>query len=57
LNSNAAVLESGALGGDTSPYLPQSKCGSASPANCGLGGTVNTITNPRLLRLALMLQF
>ncbi|MBV8845528.1 MAG: TonB-dependent receptor [Bryobacterales bacterium] len=57
LNSNAAVLESGALGSDAAPLLPKSSCSSSSPANCGLGGTVNTITNPRLLRLALMLQF
>jgi len=57
LNSNAAVLESGALGSDTSPYLPKSACTSSSPASCGLGGVVNTITNPRLMRLALMLQF
>jgi hypothetical protein len=57
LNSNAAVLESGALGTDAAPYLPKSACASTSPANCGLGGTVNTITNPRLMRLAVLLQF
>ena len=57
MNSNAAVIEAVALGGDTSPYLPKSACTSSSPANCGLGGTVNTITNPRLLRLALLFRF
>jgi len=57
LNSNAAVLESTALGADTSPYLQKSQCGSGTAANCGLGGTVNTITNPRLLRLALLFRF
>jgi hypothetical protein len=56
-NSNAAVLESTSLGSDTSPYLPKSMCGSGTAANCGLGGTVNTITNPRLLRLAVLFRF
>ena len=57
LNSNAAVIESGALGTDAAPFLPKSSCTSSSPANCGLGGTVNTITNPRLMRFAVLLQF
>jgi hypothetical protein len=57
LNSNAAVVEAVALGADTSPYLPKSACGTGTAANCGLGGTVNTITNPRLLRLALLFRF
>ena len=57
LNSNAAVIESGALGSDAAPYLPKSACTSSSPANCGLGGTVNTITNPRLMRFAVLFQF
>ncbi|HZY58894.1 MAG TPA: hypothetical protein VFE56_03975, partial [Candidatus Binataceae bacterium] len=35
LNSKAAVAESVALGGDTSPYLPKSASTSSSPANCG----------------------
>jgi len=56
-NSNAAILESGALGADAAPYLPKSACvGNANPA-CGLGGTVNVITNPRLLRLAVLFRF
>jgi hypothetical protein len=57
LNSNAAVAESVSLGGDASPFLPKSACGSGTAANCGLGGTVTTITNPRLLRLALLFRF
>jgi hypothetical protein len=57
LNSNAAVSESVSLGGDASPFLPKSACTSSSPANCGLGGTVTTITNPRIMRLALLFRF
>jgi Carboxypeptidase regulatory-like domain len=57
LNSNAAVSESVSLGSDASPFLPKSACGGSSAANCGLGGTVTTITNPRLLRLALLFRF
>jgi hypothetical protein len=57
LNSNAAVIESTALGSDAAPLLPKSACGPNSPANCGVGGTVNTITNPRLLRLAVLFRF
>ncbi len=56
-NSNAAVSESVALGGDASPYLPKSACGNSTAANCGLGGPVTVITNPRLLRLALLFRF
>jgi hypothetical protein len=56
-NSNAAVSESVSLGADAAPFLPKSACGSTSPANCGLGGTVTTITNPRIMRLALLLRF
>ncbi len=56
-NSNAAVVESVSLGSDTSPYLPKSACTASSPANCSLGGAVTTITNPRLLRLALLFRF
>jgi hypothetical protein len=57
LNNNAAVTESVSLGSDTSPFLPKSACGSGTATNCGLGGTVTTITNPRLLRLALLFRF
>jgi hypothetical protein len=57
LNSNAAVSESVSLGADASPFLPKSACTSSSPANCGLGGTVTTITNPRIMRLALLFRF
>ncbi len=57
LNANTAITESTSLGGDTSPFLPKSACSSSSAANCGLGGTVTTVYNPRLLRLALMFKF
>ena len=57
LNSNAAVTESVALGGNAAPLLPKSACTSSSPANCGVGGTVTTITNPRILRVALLFRF
>jgi len=57
LNNNAAVSESQSLTGDAAPLLPKSACGGSSPANCGLGGNVLTITNPRLLRLALLFRF
>jgi hypothetical protein len=57
LNSNAAVTESTALGSDAAPLLPKSACTSSSPANCGIGGTVTTITNPRLLRVAMLFRF
>jgi hypothetical protein len=65
LNSNAAVTESVSIPSSTSPtapgnvsaFLPKSACSSSSAANCGLGGAVTTITNPRLLRLALLVRF
>jgi len=57
LNTNAAVTESTSLTGDAAPLLPKSACTSSSPANCGIGGTVTTITNPRLLRVALLFRF
>jgi hypothetical protein len=46
-----------ALAGLDGVFDPKSACTSSSPANCGLGGTVNTITNPRLLRLAVLRRF
>jgi hypothetical protein len=57
LNTNAAVTESTALGSDAAQLLPKSACGSVAQANCGIGGAVTTITNPRLLRLALLFRF
>ncbi|MBV8902824.1 MAG: hypothetical protein JOZ22_04240, partial [Acidobacteriia bacterium] len=57
LNSSAAVTESTALGSDTSPFLSKSACTSSTLANCGLGGAVTVITNPRLLRLAVLFRF
>ncbi|MBZ5610027.1 MAG: TonB-dependent receptor [Acidobacteriia bacterium] len=57
LNNNAAVSESTSLTGDAAALLPKSACGSGSPTNCGLGGNVLTVTNPRLLRIALLFRF
>jgi hypothetical protein len=57
LNSNAAVTESVTLGANASPFLSKSACGGSSDAKCGLGGAVTTITNPRLLRVALLFRF
>ena len=57
LNNNAAVNEATSLAGDAAPYLPKSACTSAAGPTCGLGGTVVTITNPRLLRVALLVRF
>lgn len=57
MNSNAAVSEAVGLGANAAPYLPKSACtGSAGPT-CGIGGPVVTITNPRLLRVALLVRF
>jgi hypothetical protein len=57
LNSEAAAAESTALTGDAAPLLPKSACSNLSVANCGIGGTIATITNPRLLRAALLFRF
>jgi carboxypeptidase family protein len=57
MNSNAAVTQATSLGANAAPYLPKSACtGAAGPA-CGLGGPVTVITNPRLLRVALLVRF
>jgi hypothetical protein len=67
LNTNAAVTQSTSLSASyaatspgVAPFLTPQQCGSSSVgsfANCGLGGAVTTITNPRLVRLALMFRF
>lgn len=65
LNSNAAVSEAVSapsstnpqLPGDIAPLLPKSACSGAAGPKCGLGGPVITITNPRLLRVALLFRF
>jgi len=67
MNTNAAVTQATALSASYSatspgvaPFLPSSACRSSSVgnfANCGLGGSVTTITNPRLLRVALLFRF
>ena len=57
LNSNAAVTEAVTLGANAAPYLPKSACTSAAGPTCGLGGPVTVITNPRLLRVAVLFRF
>jgi hypothetical protein len=67
LNTNAAVAQSTALSAAYSatspgvaPFLTAKQCSSStvgSFANCGLGGAVTTITNPRILRVALLFRF
>jgi len=57
LNNNAAVVEATSLGANAAPLLPKSACGASSAANCGVGGSIVTITNPRLLRVALLFKF
>src|SRR5262249_27385558 len=57
LTSNVGVTEAVSLAGDATAFLPKAACTASSPANCGLGGTVTTITNPRLLRLAMLFRF
>jgi hypothetical protein len=67
LNTNAAVLQStsvpasySAASPGVAPFLTHSQCGSSTVggfANCGLGGAITTITNPRLLKVALMFRF
>ncbi|MBZ5604049.1 MAG: carboxypeptidase regulatory-like domain-containing protein, partial [Acidobacteriia bacterium] len=67
LNTNAAVVQSTALSAAYSatspgvaPFLTEKQCSSStvgSFANCGLGGAITTITNPRILRLALLFRF
>jgi hypothetical protein len=67
LNTNAAVAQSTALAASYSatsagvaPFLSSSACSGStvgSFANCGLGGAVTTITNPRIMRVALLFRF
>ncbi len=65
LNANTAITEataipsstSAAAPGDLSPYLSKSACGSSTNPACGFGGTVTTVYNPRLLRVALLFRF
>jgi hypothetical protein len=57
LNNNAAVSESTSLGADAAPFLSKSACSGVTSANCGLGGSILTLTNPRLLRVALLFRF
>jgi hypothetical protein len=57
MNSNAAVTQATSLGANAAPYLPKSACTGAAGPTCGLGGPVTVITNPRLLRVALLVRF
>jgi Carboxypeptidase regulatory-like domain len=67
LNTNAAVTQSTSITASAAagtpgvaPFLTPQQCANStvgSFASCGLGGAVTTITNPRLLRLALLFRF
>jgi hypothetical protein len=57
LNSNAAVTQSTAVSTTVAPFLPASSCSGSTLKNCGVGGPVTTLTNPRILRLALQFRF
>jgi hypothetical protein len=58
-NSNAAVVQATAVSTTVAPFLPASACSGSSSTlkNCGVGGPVTTLTNPRLLRLAMIFRF
>jgi hypothetical protein len=67
LNTNAPVVQSTSIpasyaptSAGVAPFLTPQQCGSStvgSFANCGLGGAVTTITNPRLLKFVLLFRF
>jgi Carboxypeptidase regulatory-like domain len=58
LNSNAAVTQATAVSTTVAPFLTGSACSAnSSLKNCGVGGPVTTLTNPRILRIALMFKF
>ena len=67
LNSNAAESQTTAIPASTTstgtaPFLSPSQCSGggftgAAAAQCGLGGNISTITNPRLMKLALTIKF
>jgi len=57
LNSNAAVTQSVSVSSTVAPFLTSSQCGNSSLKNCGVGGPVTTLTNPRIMRLALLFRF
>jgi hypothetical protein len=57
LNSNAAITQATAVSTTVAPFLSKSACSGSSLKNCGVGGPVTTLTNPRILRLALLFRF
>ena len=67
LNSNAAVTQSTAVpvsysatSSGVAPFLSPQQCSGStvgSFAQCGLGGSIANITNPRLMKLALTIRF
>jgi hypothetical protein len=67
LNTNAPVVQSTSVSASYSatspgvaPFLLPQQCASStvsSFSNCGLGGAATTITNPRILRVALLFRF
>jgi hypothetical protein len=68
LNTNAAVVQStsvpasySASSAGVAPFLTPQQCAASSSVgsfpNCGLGGAVTTITNPRILKFVLLFKF
>jgi hypothetical protein len=57
-NSNAAVTQSTSVSTTIAPFLTKSQCsGQSGLVNCGVGGPVTTLTNPRIMRIALLFRF
>jgi hypothetical protein len=57
-NSNAAVTQAVAVSTTVAPFLPASACSATTTLkNCGVGGPVTTLTNPRILRLSMIFKF
>jgi hypothetical protein len=57
LNTNAAITQSTTVSTTVAPFLTGSACSGSSLKNCGVGGPVTTLTNPRIMRLALLFHF
>jgi len=57
LNSNAAVTQATGISTTVAPFLTSAQCKGSSLTNCGVGGPVTTLTNPRVMRIALLFRF
>jgi hypothetical protein len=57
LNSNAAVTQATGVSTTVAPFLTSAQCKGSSLTNCGVGGPVTTLTNPRVMRIALLFRF